>query len=52
MARWYNFSVNQINGLRRTNEDKQRAVKLALAHPQAVGLSDSEIARMVPYFTY
>jgi len=32
---------------RRTNEDKQRAVKAALAHAKASGLSDSAIARHV-----
>ncbi len=34
-------------GLRRTNDDKQRAVKAALAHPKAAGMSDGSIARHV-----
>lgn len=44
-AQWYSLSANKTNGLRRTNEDKQRAVKAALAHPLGVGKSDSIIAR-------
>ena len=44
-AQWFSFSANQTNGLRRTNDDKQRAVKAALQHPRSQSLSDSEIAR-------
>ncbi len=33
--------------MRRTNEDKQRAVKAALAHPNGVNRSDREIAKHV-----
>ena len=43
-AQWYSFGVNKGNGLRRTNEDKQRAVKAALQHPGGDGLSDGQIA--------
>jgi hypothetical protein len=46
-AQWYSFAANKTNGLRRTNEDKQRAVKAALAHPGGVGKSDSAIAKHV-----
>jgi transposase-like protein len=46
-AQWYSFSANKANGLRRTNEDKQRAVKSALLHPRAAELSNSAIARHV-----
>ncbi|MDP2620567.1 MAG: ParB/RepB/Spo0J family partition protein [Hyphomicrobiales bacterium] len=46
-ARWHSFSANRANGLRRTNDDKQRAVKGALQHPRAAELSDREIARHV-----
>ncbi|MGC8761939.1 MAG: hypothetical protein ACP5VC_18450 [Bryobacteraceae bacterium] len=46
-AQWYSFSANKTNGLRRTNEDKQRAVKSALLHPRAAELSNSAIARHV-----
>lgn len=44
-AQWFSFSANKANGLRRSNDDKQRAIKAALAHPRGAGLSDSEIAR-------
>ena len=46
-AQWYSFGVNKGNGLRRTNQDKQRAVKAALQHPGGVGLSDGQIAAHV-----
>jgi hypothetical protein len=31
-ARWYSYSVNQAHGLRRSNEDKRRAVDAAIEH--------------------
>jgi len=43
-AQWYSFGANKSNGLRRTNRDKQRAVKAALLHPSAAELSDGQIA--------
>ncbi len=43
-AQWYSFSANKANGLHRSNEDKQRAVRAALAHPKAAGKSGREIA--------
>jgi len=43
-AQWYSYSVNQAHGLRRSNEDKKRAVEAALAHPKAAGMSDDLIA--------
>lgn len=46
-AQWHSFSANKTNGLRRTNDDKQRAVKAALMHPRGAGLSDSQIAKHV-----
>jgi len=46
-AQWYSFSANKTNGLRRTNEDKQRAVKSALLHARAASMSNSAIARHV-----
>jgi hypothetical protein len=46
-AQWYSFAANKTNGLRRTNDDKQRAVKAALAHPKAAGMSDRKIAEYV-----
>lgn len=46
-AQWYSFAANKTNGLRRTNDDKQRAVKAALLHPLGVGLSDRQIGSHV-----
>jgi transposase-like protein len=44
-AQWFSLSANKSNGLRRTNEDKQRAVKAALMHELGAGLSDKQVAR-------
>lgn len=46
-ARWHSFGANQQHGLRRTNDDKQRAVQAALQHPKSQGLSDSAIAKHI-----
>ncbi len=46
-AQWYSFSANRTNGLRRTTSDKQRAVRSALTHPKAAGLSNRQIAAHV-----
>lgn len=46
-AQWYSFGANQVHGLRRTTEDKQRAVKSALTHANGAGKSNSQIARHV-----
>lgn len=46
-AQWYSFSANRNNGLRRTTQDKQRAIKAALTHSRGVTLSDRQIARHV-----
>ncbi len=43
-AQWHSYSVNKAHGIRRTNEDKERAVNLALAHPAAEGKSNVQIA--------
>lgn len=43
-AQWYSFGVNKTHGLRRTNEDKQRAVAAALAHDLGKDRSDGAIA--------
>jgi len=43
-AQWYSYSVNQSHGMRRSNEDKRRAVEAALSHPFAGRYSDNEIA--------
>jgi hypothetical protein len=44
-AEWLALGANIKHGIRRTNEDVQRVVKNALAHPNATNLSDREIAR-------
>jgi transposase-like protein len=46
-AQWFSFGANKANGLRRTNQDKQRAVKTALQHASGASLSDEEIAQHV-----
>jgi hypothetical protein len=43
-ARWYSYGVNKTHGLRRTNVDKERAVRTALQHPKAAGLSNVQLA--------
>ena len=43
-AQWYSYGVNTTHGLRRTNEDKERVVKAALAHRNAEKLSNYQIA--------
>lgn len=43
-AQWFSYSANQSHGLRRTNEDKRRAVIAALSHPQGATMSDRQIA--------
>ena len=45
-AQWFSFSVNQSHGLRRTNDDKARAVKASLCHCKGKR-SNIEIARHV-----
>ncbi len=46
-ARWFSYSANQTHGLRRTNEDKARAVRAALKHPNGAKMSDRQIAEHV-----
>jgi transposase-like protein len=43
-ARWHSYGVNQTHGLRRTNADKEQAVRRALQHPKALMLSNRRIA--------
>jgi hypothetical protein len=43
-AQWHSYSVNKTHGVRRSNPDKERAVKLALAHPNAESKSNYQIA--------
>jgi phage N-6-adenine-methyltransferase len=44
-AQWFSYGVNQSHGLRRTNEDKRRAVEAALRHPVSAGLSNVQVAK-------
>lgn len=44
-ARWRSYAANQTHGLRRSTADKERAIRHALRHPKAPGLSDRELAR-------
>lgn len=43
-AQWLALGANKAHGLKRTNEDKQKAVERALDHPKAKSLSDRQIA--------
>ena len=43
-AQWESIGANKSHGLRRTNEDKRNAVKMALIHPKGVEKSDRSIA--------
>lgn len=46
-AQWHSYSVNRTHGLRRTNEDKELAVRAALTHPKGLDLSDRQLAEYV-----
>jgi hypothetical protein len=46
-ARWYSYAANQGHGLRRSNDDKRKAVKAALLHPKGAKMSDRQIAEYV-----
>jgi hypothetical protein len=43
-AVWFACSANRTHGLRRSNADKRRAATMALASPQAQGMSDRQLA--------
>jgi len=43
-AQWHSYKANSEHGLRRSNDDKKKAVKAALQHPAAAEMSDREIA--------
>jgi hypothetical protein len=43
-AQWHSYGVNKAHGIRRSNEDKERAVKLALAHSASEDKSNVQIA--------
>lgn len=44
-AQWQSYGVNATHGLRRTNEDKRRAVEAALKHEMSATLTDVQIAK-------
>lgn len=46
-AKWFSVAANQTHGLRRSNADKEKAVKAALQHPKGAELSDRQIAEHV-----
>jgi uncharacterized ParB-like nuclease family protein len=46
-AQWHALQSNKTHGLRRTNDDKKRAVMLALQHPNGANSSDHKIADVV-----
>ena len=46
-AQWFAITANKTHGLRRTNEDKRKAVKMALLHPKGVEMSNVKIAEEV-----
>jgi hypothetical protein len=46
-AQWHSYSVNKAHGLRRTPQDRTRAIKAALRHPNGTQRSDREIAAHV-----
>lgn len=43
-ARWLSYGVNKDHGIKRSTEDKQKAVIAALKHPKGAKLADSKIA--------
>jgi hypothetical protein len=49
-AQWFSYSANKGHdaaGLRRTNADKERAVRAALGHPKSAVMSDRAIAEWI-----
>ena len=46
-AQWHSYGVNKTHGLRRTNRDKERAVRAALSHAKGPALSDRQISEHV-----
>ncbi len=49
-AQWFSYSANKthdVAGLRRTNADKERAVRAAIAHPKAETLSNVKLAEHI-----
>jgi hypothetical protein len=44
-AQWHSYAANASHGLRRTEQETQVVVRLALQHPKATSLSNVELAR-------
>ena len=44
-AQWHSYGVNKTHGLRRSNADKERTVRAAVAHPMAADKSNRQIAQ-------
>lgn len=44
-AKWYSYAVNASHGLPRSTEDKRRAIRAALSHPNSAKMNDSELGR-------
>lgn len=44
-AQWRSYAANQSHGLRRSTADKERAIRSALKHPKAPGMSDNLLAK-------
>jgi len=44
-AQWRSYAANQSHGLRRSTADKERAIRSALKHSAAQGMSDRQIAK-------
>ena len=46
-AQWASYQQNQSHGLRRSNADKENAIKRALRHPKGIEMSDSQLAQVL-----
>lgn len=46
-AQWFSYSANKSHGQRRSNDDKQRAVRAALLHANGAKLTDRQISEHV-----
>ncbi len=44
-AQWFSYAANKTNGIYRSTEDKQRAVRAAIKHPKSASLSDRAVAK-------
>lgn len=44
-AQWRSYAANQSHGLRRSTADKERAIRAALQHKAAQGMSNEQVAK-------